>query len=907
VASFSNRNSPNYGVQSNGAIHGNVTINAASPESPQDKLRQARRLLASHVPRAAAELIEEIHAQGERTSESSFCYVIALISGKPIHEFRWEQISAAIAATPEQHDRFNAGVRFIDDLLRFGVYPAEAIGNARPSHPMKKFDELPDDVRELIDVHCAILLSGLETATLDKQLTELRVARESPRQSHDPRADRERRVPLFFLHDPATPRITHAAPPVRGIREIGAAVGAGLLLLFGLSRFVEAAVAASSSSAWLALPIGIVGVALALGALVAGRLEGERHLVQLRRFEPLRQPWPQSPPQPGASARQQRFFAHFVSTLYDAVFVAVCPDDEDALERWLQHTAGIRWTLATETTVTYISDEDAVLQPGRLIWRMIHQAEDLLHAWQSEHFFDYRKPRRPTAVKAGQALGVGLGGLAALWALSRLWLGAPGNAGLGVVFVGGALWLLWITWLPWVLRLTGTQALEQIYQLEERDQENNYRRVLKLLRDRPSDEEMAAWLEEDMRYALAHAVWVHHLALQDLHWNVVLNEGAPDSDVARYPGRPARFRHYSVKVFLLTQVGSRHLEIHLDFATGRLGKEVRGNFRYESISMVLVNEMAPAQRDTAAPGQTPDNDPVQPGQQRESTEQTLREASNVVMVGKELTVQLNNATEIAVAASANLLGNEDATLFAHDQREVVRLQEEASGIDTATQILEGVAADGALWFDRARRDSYRTFLDAFHPALHSLQGPSSETSVVDVRALEAGDIDLTSHDSTVPAPRYEQAVDDDRIVEAEVIDEPSSESVQPKEESVSPTFHNENSPNSGVQAAGDISGGVNISGTGNATSGPDFDAATVLMEIRRLRSLIEAELSDGRIDGTDAATAQENVARAEREATKANPDVGILRKSLRIIHTSMEDVAAIAQAATKILHSLGHL
>jgi hypothetical protein len=661
---------------------------------------------------------------------------------------------------------------------------------------------------------------------------------------------------------------------------------AGLLVLLSLGLLTTAAWRSGTVTSWISVLLAITIITATLATLILIRRDEEQ--VKVHRLRYYRDPSPASfvsapstsetgsepvpqirvgtspPPWHDERGEEQIKFADNVILVYKKIFSVVAPDDSPKTKSdWLHATQGIRETLAQETIISYIGDRDALLQPLRLMWRAYFQAEELLDIWKKGGFSSVGVPSQQA--RAFRWISLGGLGLAGLW-----WIGylVPSNpdpflwGALPFVAAGG---VLWRTFGEWQARIWAAEDLQNLYDKEQERQTRGYEAVARVLAERPSDAEMAFWLSEDTRYALAHTAWVYRLGLADVYADVVLTEGAEGSDMARYYGYPARYRHYLVQVFLLTEQGARHVEIELDFASGLLGHQRRSNFRYDSISAVFAQELV-----MPNPARMKDNVPE-------------KDLSHVLLVGKTLQVMLNSGRQIDVYAAANLLADPNAERLKRDRQELVRLQEEASGIDTAVRILEGVAADGSHWFLRANREALNAYQHVFHPDTLQLEGEPPVDDLLDLRALEPAEIEL----------------DDDIVLEPDEFDRDMTSTSEGM--NMDNTIRNENSNITGIQA-NQIHGNATVHDAGSPSVDNSPDNGKLITELKQLRETVEQALTKGQLDASLGPVAISSLDAADGAAkADGGTDKSLLRRALNTLKVSADNVGGLVQTVDRII------
>src|SRR6202021_3317010 len=98
---------------------------------------------------------------------------------------------------------------------------------------------------------------------------------------------------------------------------------------------------------------------------------------------------------------------------------------------------------------------------------------------------------------------------------------------------------------------------------------------------RPTDEEMARWLDYDKFFIKSMAMRDRNLVNRNLVTHAILTEDRWPCWSARVLYGPPRYSHYRVIVFLLTEGGVGQVTMDLDFRTGRVSNTQSTSFPYE--------------------------------------------------------------------------------------------------------------------------------------------------------------------------------------------------------------------------------------------------------------------------------------------------------------------------------------
>jgi hypothetical protein len=216
------------------------------------------------------------------------------------------------------------------------------------------------------------------------------------------------------------------------------------------------------------------------------------------------------------------------------------------------------------------------------------------------------------------------------------------------------------------------------------EETTGYRHWCEVLRDRPTDPEMAGWLDLDRSYLKTAALRRCGLTNRDLIAHVVLTEGTPKALRARVIHGPMRYSRYVVMVFLLTRSGVRQVEVNLDFLNGDVHNERRTAFRYDTLASARVAEVGVRFADTSPNGQ-------------QSATVQRRTFNLSLLNGEKITLVVEDFEGLADPEE--------------DGNRLLRIALDSSGISGALHILEAVAAEGRDWTTREHERRERLIQD----------------------------------------------------------------------------------------------------------------------------------------------------------------------------------------------------
>lgn len=253
---------------------------------------------------------------------------------------------------------------------------------------------------------------------------------------------------------------------------------------------------------------------------------------------------------------------------------------ETTRQLWQEAAAGTRQLLRDEIIGICLANG---FSANQVAWLIRHEAWQLNKRWRdgTSQAPQQPLPRRGTKaiLRAGQAIMV-LGFALAL-------ITAPGHIpGFAAVVASSA--LAGHCWSG--VSVTG---MRRAAEKQERDQrqagiDEAYRRWNAKVRDRPTDAEMATWLEHDRTVLLGMAL--EHCSL---HRSRVIAHGflevpLPGARRSQVQGGLPRYQKYQVQMFLLTEDGFRLVRANLNFLTGALVVRARTSRGYDSITAVHV-------------------------------------------------------------------------------------------------------------------------------------------------------------------------------------------------------------------------------------------------------------------------------------------------------------------------------
>ena len=624
----------------------------SATDSPDRKFERAKNLLDGNQPRAAEELFKECIgvSSGETVSytpnELAYYLSITALSGRSFDLLRPEEFETLNVAyglrDRSSHDEWSVALDFVHRLDRY-LRDRERTGfdsSAELDDLIHALDRLSEKRRDELLRHLKLVLTGAVQdrlkASLDDAVRRNRTAR-----------DRSGRVWKFFHPIPAPPRRNPVQKPVLGRVQRHVAIAAAVLIGAGSALAIGLACYGSPEPAVIAVVLMAIG-----GVLAAPR-------------------WPSLFPGRYDPRPKPTEFSDQVDATIRREFGRRAPDGPGR-QFWAAATQAVKTRLANDIVDTY---SEPAVGPGGVDWLIRWNSKQARQRWDSGEL-RYRVPFLPQLRLAGGLL-LSIVGWAIVLTAAAAAQPAFGFLAFGWPLLGGVLAVASRADVH-LVRLRaypGDEAVAARLAEEQRE----YERWSRKLADRPSDAEMAEWLDYDKLYLKTLAVNQYGLADRDVITHATLSQPAAGSRRARVRNGPVRGSAYAVWVFLLTKAGVRMLIVDLDFATGRVQNQERRAFRYDAITSASVREIGErldaGRRETLLP----------------RTDGERPEHSASTLLAQEFSLTFNDGRDIT------LVWANDRPSAGQDM-----LSADTSDFVGALQILEAVSADGREWLEQAR-------------------------------------------------------------------------------------------------------------------------------------------------------------------------------------------------------------
>lgn len=648
--------SASVGVQA-GVVH-NVTLYQVPPDAtPEQRFELGRRFLQGGMPGRARECISEAIALGHVTSRSCFYFLLALLSGRTVQQISHSDVEK-LAALPSQirgfaRDEWTDGIRAV-----MRVIDSLRLPGADPDVLTKELEALGKKQRDEISRHLEIFLRGPLQDWLWNQVIER--ARKAQRAD-----DRTDRVWKFFQPVPAKARVRPARTiETSRVREARCLMAAALAAVLG--GYV---VWVAAREDW---PTAMWAVPLSVGACIVCAIVGadwRYRVVRLRAKDSVLRPsrrW--------ASQGRSGGYAKRIDSLFDRYFGRYVPLGVGH-DEWLAETAGHRRALRDELVEIY---REQRTDATKVAWLVRYLVSDVKRRWQTGTLWAYRDElrmplrRRTLFALAATAGAVGIGRLVVEAIGAR-----PVNAAIATVFGLLAAWSATHDRLSIVIERRRFADDTAEADRKMRDRVAAYDRWCRKLADKPTDTEMAAWLDSD-RKVLTDVMMRHYrLQPQSIITQAFIEAPARGCKRARVWNGPLRYSRYRLLVFLLTLDGVRQLSVKLDFERASFHDRERLNYRFDAVAAVQVVESDDSHHKTF-----------------------------------ELTLVSNYSINAEVTSSTT-----DVVGEGEDPDDVSETTLDAAGLDNTLHVLEGIAAEGKQWIPhegQRAKGRLATLADALH-------------------------------------------------------------------------------------------------------------------------------------------------------------------------------------------------
>lgn len=627
------------GVQAQ-TIHGDVNYHVSPDDTPEERFRIGVRYLEARMPAEARRLIEEAVARGYDSDEVQFHRLLALLSGRTLRQLGsedFDHLSSICERIPhlEGDGEWTAGLRVILRLL-------DSLGSNAPDAITTEIDRLGARQRDKILSHLEVLLEGPAADLVWRRSVERAKAEQLA-------GDRANRLWMFFHPRPAPPRVRPVAAASTSVADwLRASIGATAFLL------------AVGLIGWPLLQRGellpIVAHLAAVVGVVAFVVEGADWYF---RHERIRAKDAELLPPPTRRQAPAGGFARKLDRLFHSYFARYVPEHTDRAY-WLAQTAGIRRRLRDELVEIY---REQRVEADQVAWLVRFLVAEVKQRWRSNTLTAYRAALRPSLTTralcaAGLALAVVGGGWAGFAAVRT----APwqGVTGLLLAVAGASIGTrAWFTIAAERWRVAADR-MERTAQWAARCEA--FRRWQAKLSGKPSDAEIATWLECDRKLLVDDAVRHYRLRPSQVIAHAFIEAPAGPYKRARVRRGPWRYSRYRLLLFLLTEDGVRQVHVELDFENATSRCTQRLNYRFDAVAAVRIDGV-------------------------ETQQQTLELS---LVNGEPIRVRVTEASTEQIQPG-------------EDPWALSRIAVDASGLVHTLNILEGIAAEGKEWIRHQRQ------------------------------------------------------------------------------------------------------------------------------------------------------------------------------------------------------------
>lgn len=668
-----------------GVMHGNTYFYRTKTETPHEQYRVGRNYLGGNAQQQAEKLICQAFMGGHRTTEVAYYWTLAILSGRSFDHLGpkdFNSLSSAFRfAKLHGPDHWSDATTAISRLLACLVEQdskdepdAAELGTA-----LEAFDALPSAQQREIRRHLEMILAGGIQDRLDAELaSEVRGQRMS--------GNRAKRAWKFFEPDPVEPRRRRPRPidvrPVDWLKLIGGVLisGAGMTYLSPL--------VASDASFSSVLAVLLCGAGCCCAVQQRWEWLRRERLLEARRAERRTivedDEWDDHAKEVAAQIRKT----------VNSEFEYFRPLDWPPRRQWDRHLAGIKNALRRELVDLYGDDTD--IEPAR--WLIRWYARQTHRSWRAGTLASEREDP-VVQPSAGPLIAVGVlatmigAGIALLNTFDANWkvaiLAAPAIVA-GTCLLYPAVTAIYLEW---------RRYLQDEVEMAKRYEEQcaAYRTMVDKLKDRPSDTEMARWLDYDKACARMLALQRYQLANRNVIAHAVLSQGTTFCRLARVQYGPPRYSSYQVHVFLLTDRGVRQVTVEVNFLNGLVHNEQRMTFHYQAVTALRVGEII-VRLDGEQPLRLPDRTGQRWLHQLMSRNRESSGVAKPLILSRTFQLSLVNDETIAIRVTNFDDGLVDR--MRESAWSMLELALDVAGLSGALRILEAVAAESKEWIAR---------------------------------------------------------------------------------------------------------------------------------------------------------------------------------------------------------------
>jgi hypothetical protein len=731
--------------------------------SSAERFATALKLLAGKMPRDAEKIIGEVVRDGYQSHKVAYYWALSLLSGRFFDDLGQEHFATLNRCTAmvdkNRRDGWMEALRVVTQFVSCLIYEVRysRLDGAKLTQVFLAYDRLDGQRREEIRRHLDLVMTGaLQDRMENRYVDEAKSLRMD--------GEREKRAWKFFEPDPCEPiRVQLPEPRMSATRR--AAAWAGVIMAGGAQLAAFCFTIAAEPVLALLLAVGLGGG----GWLIATRgrswlvRKGQLAADASRHGEPvadsrysLALPGPEDYTDPykggesdEADARhrreQGRLNTHrsFAALWVELRFMDHDPDGANKRGKWEAETRGLRAALASHVRRHYVRPDQGL---GEVDWLIKWHASRAKKRWEDGTLRQHRDELRASGAMDGFLFASGT-----LAAAAGLICGAVGVFE-GNPRIGGLLILLTAVGAAFIF---GSRA--DVYQVhrhlhraesalaeaEHAEEQRRFEEWEHELQGRPTDEEMARWLDYDKFYVKSMAMKDRNLVNRNLVTHAILTEDRWPCRSARVLYGPPRYSQYRVTVFLLTEGGVRQVRMDLDFRTGRVSNSHGTSFPYEKIAwakvaeagwrfdsggrhvVVFDDEASARRRADDADAEDSWDRRLRPSEERPDPRGRLGEPVSrngdigdlkdvdSLIFAQALRLSLVNSEPIDIVVENFDRGFLDR--FRENKAALLELALDNSGVAGAVRLLDTIAAEGPNWL-RLQRERRNVQIDDFMEA-----------------------------------------------------------------------------------------------------------------------------------------------------------------------------------------------
>jgi hypothetical protein len=579
--------------------------------TPAERFAKALNLLAGKMPREAEKIIAIVVQDGYRTNKVAYYWALSVLSGRSFDDLGQEHFAALNKCTAMVdtgcQDEWMHSLRVLTRFVACLIYEVKfgRLDGAELNQVFLTYDRLADDRREEIRRHLDLIMTG---ALQDR--VEAKYAEEIQRLRMD--GKRGERAWKFFEPDPCLPvRIHLTEPSLSGTRRAAARAGVFLAGAALVAAFFVTILAQPVLALLLAAGVGGGGYLLVTRGRSWLVRRGQLAADAARYGDPvagdrysLDQPGPEADDDDDyewgesddADARHRRELRHlkvfrsFTGWWVGVRFADENPDGAKKRKEWEQDTRGLRTALTARIRRHYARPDRSL---GEVDWLIKWHAKTAKDRWKNGSLRAHRDELRAGGASDGFLFAVGIIAVAVglICGMVGLFEANPEIGALLIVATGAGVALIFGS------KADAHTIHRDLYLRESALAEAEYAEEMRAfeewaeqLRDRPSDEEMARWLDYDKFFIKNVAMKDRNRVNRNLVTHAILTEDLWPCQSARVLYGPPRYSKYRVIVFLLTEGGVRQVSMDLNFCDGRVTNPLSHSFSYEKIAWAKVAE-----------------------------------------------------------------------------------------------------------------------------------------------------------------------------------------------------------------------------------------------------------------------------------------------------------------------------